>query len=54
MSSFSTVHIFSYEEMQAETMDDTVNRRTLLRVTDNYATTMVSPVSGFLITNLFS
>jgi hypothetical protein len=53
-SNFSTVHIMSYQEMQTETLDDVNNRRHTLRVTDYYGVEMVAPVSGFLITNLFS
>ncbi len=52
--SFSTIHLFSYEEMTVESMDDTNNRRHLLRVVDDYDVRNVSNISGYLFTNLFS
>jgi hypothetical protein len=52
--SFSTVHVFSYEEMTVESKDDPDNRRHQGRVTDDFGVEIVSPVSGLLVTNLFS
>lgn len=51
---YSTVNVISYSEMNAETFDDTINRRHIMRVTDDYAVEAVAPVTGFLVTNLFS
>jgi hypothetical protein len=48
--SFSTVHLFAYEEMTAETKDDPDNRRTAGRVVEDNDVRIVSPVSGYNIT----
>lgn len=47
---FSTCCIFAYEEMDTETLDDRNNRRTLVSVSDTYATKLVAPASGVLFT----
>jgi hypothetical protein len=52
--SFSSVHVFAYEEMTVEQRDDPDNRRIAARVVEDYDVQMVSPASTFLITNLFS
>jgi hypothetical protein len=46
--------MFSYEEMTVESMDDSNNRRHLLRVVDDYDVRNVSNIYGYLFTNLFS
>lgn len=52
--SFSFAHLFSYEEMTVESMDDSNNRRHILRVVDDYDVKTVSDISGYLFTALFS
>jgi hypothetical protein len=49
--SFSTCVVFMYEEMTVETLRDEKDRRTLLRVVENYDVVMTAPVSGFLFTS---
>lgn len=48
--SFSTGHIFSYEEMKVETKDDPDNRRTLGRIVDDFTFQVVASASGYLFT----
>lgn len=50
--SFSTCTVFVYEqdELTMETLDDRINRRKLVRVTDNFNAVLTAPVSGFLFT----
>lgn len=48
--SFSTGVFFMFEEMTTETMNDPINRRTMLRVVENYDFKVVASVSGFLFT----
>jgi len=52
--SWSTVHVFSYEEMTVESKDDPDNRRHLGRVVEDYDVKVVSPVSGVLVQDIFS
>lgn len=52
--SFSTLHFFMYEEMNAEYFDDVQNRVHKMRVSDDYAAQVVSPLTGFLINNILS
>lgn len=52
--SFSTVALFAKEEMTAERLDDARNRRTILSVTEDYCAQVIAPISGVLLTNLFS
>lgn len=47
--SFSTVQMFSYEEMTVETKADTDNRRTQGRVVDDFDMRLTAPASGYLI-----
>lgn len=53
-TSFATCHRFAYEEMTLETKDDTWNRLVELSATMDYDVQVVSPPSGFIITNVFS
>lgn len=48
--SFSTAVFFMFEEMTTETLHEPVNRRTLLRVVENYDVQVVASVSGFVFT----
>ena len=48
--SFSTVQLFMEEEMTIETFDDTLNRRMIGSVVENYVEALVSTASGFLFT----
>lgn len=49
---FSTVSIFTKEDMTVETKDDVDNRRTEGRVVDDYDVVLTAPASGYFITNL--
>lgn len=46
--SFSTAHVFSYEEMTTEQRDDPDNRRISGRVVEDYDVQVVAPVTGFI------
>jgi hypothetical protein len=48
---FSTVQIFSFEEMTVESKYDVDNRRTVGRVVENFGVEVVAPVSGCLATS---
>jgi len=48
---FSTVHLFMYEEMVVEEKYDEDNRVYRGRIVDNFAVEVVSPISGYLITD---
>ena len=52
--SFSTLHCFVKEEMNSEYFDDVQNRVHKMRVVDNYAMQVVSPLTGFVLTNVLS
>ncbi len=47
---FSTVQVFSYEDMTVETKKDVDNRRTAGRVVDDFDTVHAAPASGYLVT----
>lgn len=47
---YSTVQIFAYEEMSAESFTDTENRRITLGVTEDIDARVVAPAAGYLIT----
>lgn len=51
---FSTCVTFAKEEMTAESFDDPRNRRTVLSVTEDYCAQVIAPVSGVVLTNLFT
>lgn len=51
---FSTCVLFAKEEMTSETFDDSRNRRTVLSVTEDYCAKVIAPVSGVVLTNLFT
>ena len=51
---FSTAVIFAKEEMTAESFADQRNRRTILSVTEDYCSQVIAPVSGVILTNLFT
>ena len=52
--SFSTATIFMMEEMTTEVLRDEKDRRTLLRVVENYDVVLTAPVSGFLFTDVLT
>lgn len=52
--SFSSCHLFVYEEMTVESKDDVDNRRHTGRVVDDRGVKMVSGASAFKIKSLFS
>jgi hypothetical protein len=49
--SFSSCHIFSYEEMTTEQRDDPDNRRIKGRVVEDFDVRLVSPASTYLVTS---
>lgn len=49
-ASFSTGHIFTYEEMTVEQKDDPDSRRTRGRIVDDFGVEIVAPASGFVFT----
>lgn len=51
--SFSTITTFAYEEMTVETLRDTDNRLTTMRVTDDMVNVVTAPASGFAFLNLY-
>jgi hypothetical protein len=51
---FSTMQIFSYEEMTVESKTDPDNRRTKGRVVDDNVPALVAPASGYLVTSATS
>lgn len=51
---FSTIQIFSYEEMTVEQKFDPDNRRTTGRVVDDNVPALVAPASGYLLTSATS
>lgn len=53
-TSFSTCHIFAYEEFKLETKDDDWDRLVYMRATEFYDVQIVAPPTGFVITNIFS
>lgn len=52
--SFSTWHMFMYEEMTVEQRDDPDNRRITARVVEDYDVQVVAPATGAVCSNLFS
>lgn len=52
--SYNTAHLFEYEGFNAEVFDDPVNRIVSANVVDDFDVQIVAPVSGCVITNLFS
>ena len=45
--SFSTVHLFAYEEMTVEQKDDPDNRRINARIVEDYGVEIVAPITAF-------
>lgn len=50
--SFSTVHLFAYEEMTVEQKDDPDNRRINARIVEDYGVEIVAPITAFKFTNV--
>ncbi|GAB4134120.1 MAG: hypothetical protein Kow0040_17400 [Thermogutta sp.] len=50
--SFSTCAFFMLQELQVETIYDQINKRTLVRVVDNWACDLVAPAAGVLLKNV--
>lgn len=46
--SFSTAHVFAYEEMTVEQRDDPDNRRISGRVVEDYGVELVAPITGYI------
>jgi len=51
---FSTIALFSAEELSVETRQEIDNRRTVGRVVEDFDVQIVSPISGYLITAVCS
>jgi len=51
-NSFSTLQIFTYEDMTVEQFNDPMNRRIEGRVIDNSVAQIVAPVAGYSITSV--
>ena len=49
--SYSTVHLFAYEEMTVEQKDDPDNRRINARIVEDYGVEIVAPVTAFHFKN---
>lgn len=49
--SYSTVHLFAYEEMTVEQKDDPDNRRINARIVEDYGIEVVAPVTAFHFKN---
>jgi len=52
--SFSTCHVFAYEEMTVEQRDDPDNRRISGRVVEDYDVQIVAPAAGYVFTHILS
>jgi hypothetical protein len=52
--SFSSVHVFAYEEMTVEQRDDPDNRRISARVVEDFDVQVVSPASTYIVTAALS
>jgi len=52
--SFSSLHVFCYEDLVVETLEDRWNRNTKMAVTDQTAEVVVAPLTIVQITNIFS
>lgn len=52
-TSFSTCHMFAYEELTLETKDDPWNRMVEMGAVMDFQIQIVAPVTGFIIQNLF-
>ena len=50
--SFSTVHLFAYEEMTVEQKDDPDNRRINARIVEDYGVEIVAPITAFKLKNV--
>lgn len=53
-ASYSTVHLFMYEDMTVEANPDVRHRLMYLDVVDHFDTQVVAPVTGVVIENVFS
>lgn len=53
-ASYSTGHMFMYEDMKVETFPDVRNRVTEITVTDTTDEQVTAPPTGVIITNIFS
>lgn len=53
-ASYSTAHVFVYEDMNVEVWPDAKHRKVEITVTDETDEQIVAPVTAVLITNLFS
>lgn len=51
--SYSTLTTFAYEEMTVETLKDTDNRLTTMRVTDDMVNVVTAPAAGYSLLNLY-
>lgn len=49
---FSTCTFYTFQEMQVETIHDTINKRTVVRVIENYDCVLTAPAAGVVLTNV--
>ena len=49
---FSTCTFYMFQEMQVENIYDQINKRTLVRVIENYAVELTAPAAGVILTNV--
>jgi hypothetical protein len=54
VASYNTCHVFTLEDYNVQAKDDEWNRLVFMNVVMDYAVEIVSPPSGFVVTNLFS
>ncbi len=50
--SFSTCTFYAFQEMNVETIHDNANKRTLVRIIENYDCVLTAPAAGVVLTNL--
>lgn len=49
---FSTCTFYTFQEMNVETIHDTINKRTVVRVIENYDCVLTAPAAGVVLTNV--
>jgi len=49
---FSTCTFYTFQEMNVETIHDTINKRTVVRVIENYDCILTAPAAGVVLTNV--
>ncbi|MGB9690035.1 hypothetical protein [Thermogutta sp.] len=49
---FSACTFYMFQEMNVETIQDSINKRTVVRVIENYACELTAPAAGVILTNV--